>query len=647
MSINSPSIGPAPLKSQVDTAFELIGKALPGYRPRPQQLQYAHAVADAFRDNARLVIEGPCGVGKSFGALLPAILSGRKVLYVTASLALQDQIVDKDLPFLQKHIRPFKFALVKGRSNYLCINEAAKMEVELAVVGTPAERALGVWSRLTLVGDRKEAPTNDHAAWRKFSVSSDECLGDQCEHRHKCFALKVLAEAQQADIVVANYHLLFAHLKVAQATGGNVQVLPRYDAIILDECHEAAAVARSFFGFKLTAHAIRRLAQRALREGIEVQGVIDASADFFSELRKYRQSEKGPRRLKLPDPVKWALLNSELKKLAAELGSKSGVEIASNEDQVLKKLGRIVKQHVAEIEAAMTLGPLAGSPAVYYVEDVDAQATLNGRPLDVSSQVARAYPHAGPAILTSATVTIAGDFKLLVSELGTTIGFTRPTGPSGIEELPLPVRTLAVPSPFDWAKQAAVVIPEAAVSVDAAILEVVRQAKGRTLVLCTSNKRVREVREALGGCGYMVLTQGDMPLAQLVDVFRSDVSSVLVGTSSLWKGIDVVGEALSCVVIDKLPFDVWTDPLVEARREHNGDEGWKMYLADAVVRFRQGVGRLIRSESDLGIVVILDSRVIGKGYGKTFLRSLPAGMGISTDLEAVGDFLGGDTHAAE
>jgi len=145
----------------------------------------------------------------------------------------------------------------------------------------------------------------------------------------------------------------------------------------------------------------------------------------------------------------------------------------------------------------------------------------------------------------------------------------------------------------------------------------------------------------------MVLTQGDMPLAQLVDVFRSDVSSVLVGTSSLWKGIDVVGEALSCVVIDKLPFDVWTDPLVEARREHNGDEGWKMYLADAVVRFRQGVGRLIRSESDLGIVVILDSRVIGKGYGKTFLRSLPAGMGISTDLEAVGDFLGGDTHAAE
>lgn len=637
----------------ITAAFDQVGRALPGYRPRGQQLEYSRAVHDAFRDNARLVIEGPTGVGKSFGYLLPAVLSGRKTLVVTAGIQLQDQLFDKDLPFLAKHVRPFKYALVKGRSNYFCQNAAEEVETDAA--RTQDESALLAWGRHTTSGDRKESPAASPAAWRRISVSSDECLGSECGHRATCFALKALREAQEAQVVVANYHLLFAHLKVSAATGGAVSVLPAFDALVLDECHEAASIARGFFGFKLTAHAVRRLAQRAQSgyvRGEDTKDLLDASADFFSALTTKIRGLRGPVRFQAPNAIPeaaWTPLARELTEISHRLE-----DIASNDiDEphhatAARKLARTAMQHAGEIKAAMSLGELSGSPAVYYLESEEGRPALYGKPLDVSREVSRAYPTGGPTILTSATVTVAGDFAPVMRELGVKEGSKQIDGAvraDGSRPIIItnPLRTLAVESPYDWKRQAAVIVPRIAEgdtrAQDAAIAEVVRRAKGRTLVLCTSNKRVREARDALSGCGYRVLAQGDMPLAQLVDEFREDVSSVLVGTTSLWKGVDVAGEALSYLVIDKLPFDVWTDPLVEARREHLGDEGWSTYVADAVIRFRQGVGRLIRSEADRGVVVLLDARVLSKPYGKKFLRSLPSGIGFSSDLGDVDGFL--------
>ena len=291
--------------------------------------------------------------------------------------------------------------------------------------------------------------------------------------------------------------------------------------------------------------------------------------------------------------------------------------------------GRNARQHAEHIAQAMSLD--AAEPFAYFVEEQKG-AVLCGRPLDVSKHVSAILDKAECAIITSATLAAAGDFSLVAGDLG--IGEHN---------------TVVVESPFDMKRQMAVVVPkmpeparfEYRAAADSAIADAVRGAGGRTLVLCTSTAGVKSAADALAGCGFKVLRQGDMPTAMLVEEFRYDVKSVLVGTMSLWRGVDVSGEALSCVVIDKLPFDAWADPIVEALREHDGDEGWSRYLARAVMQFRQGIGRLIRSETDKGVVVVLDGRLHTKGYAAKFLKCFAPGTSFSMGVDHVGAFLGG------
>jgi ATP-dependent DNA helicase DinG len=633
----------------LDEAFDRIAMEFPGYTPRSGQLEYSRAVEQTLATNGRLIVEGPCGTGKSIGYLVPAILSGKKVLIVTEGIALQDQLIDKDLPLLARALGSFKFAAMKGRTNYLCLREHARMESQLAIEGSSVEEgAIATWGRMTTTGDRKElAVPPKGAAWAKFSVTTEDCLGQDCNHAAACFALKAGVAARSAQVVVTNYQMLYLAARVREETGGNVEILPEYEVLILDEAHAAAAIARDKFGFDLTGLAVRRIAKSVgdLERGSKVAERLQGSAaDFFSELLgfiRYTKRADPKRRITKPDVAKWsglfAAMNEAANLFDTEAGQLAGLENHASAKSY-RNQARNCRRHAAHLREAMTFE--FTEPSVYYAEEFKGQASLHGRVIDVSARIARSvFDRASSVIVTSATLaSVPGDFSLVASELG--------LGLNGVD-----YSTLAVESPFDMSAQRALVIPENVPdpkhpeyrqAADEAIREVVRHAKGRTLVLCTSNVRVKDAASALSECGHRVLQQEEMPVAALVNEFRDDKSSVLVGTMSLWKGVDVSGEALSVVVIDKIPFEAWGDPLVEALREYAGDKGWKQYMARAMVQFRQGIGRLIRSETDRGVVVLLDGRLMGVGkkpYAREFIRCVMPCRLMSRELSYVAEFL--------
>ena len=621
--------------SAVAAAFGKIAALLPGYRQRAGQLEYAEAVAKAVADGGKLLIEGPTGTGKSLGYLVPAIVSGKKVLVVTANISLQDQLIDKDLPLIARALGAFPFAILKGRGNYLCLRKSAAVE-NGGGTSVVEEGAILTWGRMTTTGDRKElpiAPTGP--AWAKFSTNTDECLGHDCEHAAKCFALRAQALAKTAQVIVANYHLLYLHAIVLAATDGEVKLLPDHDVLVLDEAHEAATIARNVFGFDLSGHAVRRLSKmvEAIDEGAPIaKRIADGAADFFAGLAAFCRAEREPRRrIRTANVVAWRPLHAALLDAAVLLGREAGEHASAGnhaDARFARNGARKASEHAANIFAAMSG---KGGEMTYFAEESRGGATLSGRPLDVAPYLSPVLSRARTTIVTSATLAAGGDFALVASELG------------------IAASEKIVASPFDLKAQMAVVIPKMPepshrdyrAAADDAIRAAVKAAGGRTLILCTSNAGVAAAAKALDGCGFRVLRQGDMPTAMLVEEFRDDVSSVLVGTTSLWRGTDVSGEALSCVVIDKLPFEAWGDPIVEALREHDGDQGWNRYLARAIVQFRQGVGRLIRNEADRGAIVVLDGRLHTKPYASKFLRSFVKGTGFSMDVTSVAKFLGG------
>lgn len=627
-----------PGASVVDLVFGSGGelsKRFAGYEPRPGQVEMARAVEFALERGEVLLVEAPTGVGKSLGYLVPAIASKKRTIVVTANIALQEQLVRKDLPTLTE-IMPeeFRFALAKGVSNYACLVAVEQAErdgvrAKLPVVDRGQwDEVLG-WLSETKSGDLSELDFEPSPTVRQWSTTtSDDCPGSKCRKSSACYSMIARAAWQTADVVVTNYHLFFIDL--ALRSKGAPGVLPDHDAVIFDEAHKAADIARDFFGFRITERAIANLA-RMLDGDPLGDKLAKSAARLFSQLRAHRDSDDYKARIKVPDVVpELEAIAPTLGEVAARLDRMAREETGNEQKHRLRQRAQRARDLAAQLDQTRRL--VAGS--VYFLGGDRDRATLESKLIDVSGVLSEElFSKERPVVLASATLAAAGsDFSLVKRELGVSR-----------------CRELTVDSPFDFSK-ATIVVPKMpdprerdyAQAVAGAVARSVLAAGGRTLALFTSWRVLNATHERLSRMSlpFSVMKQGDAPRTELVRRFREDVSSVLLGTESFWAGVDVPGEALSCVVIDRLPFTSPEDPVLDAICEAD-PKGWfhRYSLPRAILQFKQGFGRLIRSSEDRGVVVVLDNRLDTKPYGSQFYGALPDGVGYSDEFEAISETL--------
>lgn len=598
-------------------------------------------------DNKPALGEGPCGTGKSYAYCVPATLQAvehrKRTVIVTANIALQEQLVQKDLARLAEVLPwPFTYALIKGRNNYLCESKLVQIRTgEPSVLNT--DRSLSRqrdtivdWSYTTQTGDVSELDfVPDPLAWSQFASTADDCLGPKCQDRAKCWSEKARTAAGNADIVVTNYHLLFAHLVVKAATGLDV-VLPAFDHLVLDEAHEAANIAREFFGFSLSVSTFTRLAYLATDVGLAKQAsTVRSEADaLFAKLTQYRNSPRYKTRLTAPGFADV----SRLRAAVASLGQSTNVLCEDGEDPKQQAQAAVVARTCSRLVAELEEGvELRDDAKVYYLDrDAKDRAKLCGKPVEVGPILEEALFGLGCSVsMVSATLTVAGRTDYMRRKLG----------------VPDDALEGVVESPFDSATRAMLVIPplhhpahvEWAPQARAAAQQVLDTAGGRTLLLCTSLRHMKALGETLNPRGRKLLVQGEAPRPVLTRAFRADVTSTLIGCSSFWTGVDVPGESLVAVVIDKLPFPTPDDPVIDALCERNPRAFVEELVPLTALTLRQGVGRLLRAQTDYGVVVVLDSRLESAQYAHLLRKSLPA-MVRSEKLDDVGPFLAQFEH---
>lgn len=598
----------------------------PAYEARPGQVRLARAIHDALVEGRHLLGEGPCGIGKSKAYGVPAAhlaAQGKRVMIVTASIALQEQLVKKDLPALAKEMpRPFTFELMKGRGNYLCL-EQQEVADSAGLIDYDREcfHAIASWSKKTTTGDRSELLLKpSDLVWRRFSVSSDECPRRKCPAFDRCWATKARERASDAGILVTNYHLFFLNL----ASGG--QILPSADVVILDEAHEAADIAREFLGGKISEGTFKRIANDAAKRGaVELADELrEAAGRFFSKLIRFHDSGHYSKLLRWPLPFDAKELE-ELAHAYAATFPRAPLAVAA------ERAARTIVDAVA----------IKDPDCVYSIEvsgqDSNRRAALVSRYVQpgkvLTSLLWGGYQS---VVALSATLTTDGKFDFARQELGA----------------PADAREIVVETPFNFPAQAMLVVPPASelpepndpAFLDVAarrVIETIEACGGRTLGLFTSYRAVNavydRVRQHFGG-RFLILRQGDAPPSVLTQKFKDDVRSVLLGTTSFWTGIDVPGEALTGVVIDRLPFGSPDDPVTIRMGEQDRSAFARYTVPKAILTMRQGVGRLIRSQRDVGAIVLLDRRITTKGYGTRFTRSLPP-MTRAQSAAAIAPFL--------
>jgi ATP-dependent DNA helicase DinG len=635
-------------------AAELLGaegplaRALEGYELRESQLRMAELVEDALEHEGVALIEAGTGTGKTLAYLVPALRSGRKVVISTGTRTLQDQIMEHDLPALSRHLGlPVRAACMKGLANYLCRRRYRELLDGPDAEAPSVARRLPVlmdWVERSALGDRAELEeiAEDDPIWAAVQSGSDTRIGPRCSFYETCFVTEMRRRAEEAQLVVVNHHLFFADLAVRGPHGGGV--LPDYDAVIFDEAHQVEDVATLFFGVQVSEQRLARLAQDADR-AFAAAGLLDEAADrvlrtlqlsadaFFEQL----PDAGAPGRLELPPELfdgaradDYHALDAALEALEMRCVRQAGesesvAQLARRAGQLRDELGRIAEG--------------AGERHVTWSERRARGRVVGASPVDVSDVFREQVVHRVPSVvLTSATLAVGGSFDFVKRRLG----------------IDFEVDEAVLPSPFDYAAQAALYVPslpdprspayfEAAVDEIAALAQLTR---GGAFVLCTS---LRMMRRFAARCrprlrGRPIYLQGEAPKGALLERFRADGDAVLFATLSFWQGVDVPGEALRLVVMDKLPFDVPSDPLVEARckrLEEEGEAPFIRYLVpSAALTLEQGFGRLIRTGRDRGVVAVLDSRLRTKGYGKVFLRTLPPATRCDT-MEEVARFWSG------
>ncbi|MDB4953326.1 MAG: yoaA [Myxococcales bacterium] len=612
------------------------------------------AVARALADARPLIVEAGTGTGKTLAYLVPALQSGKRVVVSTGTRALQDQIARHDIPLLRTMIaRPFTAVVLKGVSNYVCRRKLAEAGARASEIEHLA--SLVEWSEHTGTGDRSEVEWLAESApqWAEVTTTPDARIGPRCPYFERCFVTQARRLAETADLILVNHHLYFADRALRAAHPG-ARVLPDHDAVVFDEAHQLEDVATEHFGARISTHKLAQLVRDAhlalsrmpLWTGRAADDVIHtverAGIALFSLIRGALIGESETR-VPLPQGLfekpdrqnAWFRLDTALEDLArtAEAESEPPPDEEADADAGARaSLNGLARRARECRDDLATIAEQRQRSHVYWGETRPTGTALSASPIDVADLVRRHIVTAGPTpIFTSATLTAAADF-----------GYTRTR--LGLDD----ADELLVPSPFDYATQAMLYVPrdlpapaEEGFSAAAAArtLELLEITHGRAFLLFTSHRALRDAAQRLASAPYPRLVQGDAPRATLVDRFRATPGAILLGTSSFWEGVDVPGDALSLVVIDKLPFSPHTDPLIAARMqacaETNREPFATIQLPAAAIALKQGFGRLIRRRDDRGIVAILDCRIVTKTYGRTFIETLPTGLPRTSSIEQV------------
>jgi ATP-dependent DNA helicase DinG len=613
-----------------------------GFHGRPQQQAMAAAIARTLDEGGVFVCEAGTGTGKTFAYLVAAVLSGKRIIISTGTKNLQEQLFHRDLPKVRDALGvPLDSALLKGRANYLCLQ---RLNVHAAAPGRlgPDVAAdlvrISGWAGRTRDGDRAELVEVPEAAaaWRFATSTADNCLGAECPHYDECHVLKARRAAQSADIVIVNHHLLFADLAIRQEGFG--ELLPGADAIIVDEAHQLPELATRFFGISVGSGQLTELARDALAAYEAEAGDVPGFPPFVRELEACLQTLIATLAPHAPR-VAWDAVRESPSVSAAADALRDALKALGEALEPLADRGRAssaVERRARELGerlALLSVGPMEGS--VRWLELGPQHLRWHGSPLEVAKLFSDWTREQGGAwILTSATLAVGGRLDAFAERLG-------------LED----ARTRVWESPFDFAHQTLCYLPPNLPEprdggfMDAfvgAVVPVIEASEGRAFVLFTSHHALRRAAGELEArLDYPLLVQGTAPRDELVRRFRTTAGAVLLGTASFWEGVDVRGEALSCVIIDKLPFAPPDDPINEARgramREAGRDPFMEHQLPQAVIALKQGVGRLIRDAADRGVVVLCDARLLSKFYGRVFIDSLPP-MPVTRDVDDVKRF---------
>jgi len=625
----------------------LLEKAMPsGYEHRPAQLEMAERVEEAFRSKQHLLVEAGTGTGKTLAYLIPAIRSGRRVVIATATKSLQEQLFTKDVPFLRKHFAPeLKVAVMKGRANFLCRHKIHQMEGQPILSGMEELdwfTQIREWEPLTETGDRAELTflPDDAELWSRMDARREACTGQKCPEFQRCFITAMHQRAAEADLIIVNHHLFFADLALRQDDFGSI--LPEYSAVVFDEAHEIEDVASDYFGRQVSNYRFEELArdtEQALRLAQQggpsllrrVVRVRQRAHDFFDGFPP--KDGRSP----FEPAAREAFLEQHRGGYDELAGALRGLEadIAALPTRVEELVA--VARRAAELRGEMAF-LLESNEAnyVYWFERRGKGVFVAATPIDVSSILQeRLFEAFDTVILTSATLTVGGRFDFLKQRLGLRTA-----------------RERILPQEFDFKRQAILYIPWRLPDVrDAAFAEKAAQeivglleiTDGRAFCLFTSYSQMNQIYDLVRERSpFPMLLQGTAPRTALLERFRTTPGAVLFATSSFWQGVDVPGSELSCVIVDRLPFAVPSDPVVAARVRALTEDGRNAFaeyqVPEAVLALKQGFGRLIRTRTDRGVLAILDNRIQRMQYGRIFMESLPE-YTLTRDIADVARFM--------
>ncbi len=617
-----------------------------GYEHRPGQLEMAEVVHDAFEGHHHAIVEAGTGTGKTLAYLLPAICSGRRVVISTATKSLQEQLYQKDIPFLQKHFAPnLKVAVMKGRANFLCrakLHQMADQPMLRGMEELDAFRQIKDWARLTETGDRAELAflPDDSELWTRLDARRDTCTGQKCPEFSQCFVTAMHQRAQEADLIIVNHHLFFADLALKQDDFG--RILPEYSAVVFDEAHEIEDVASDYFGRQISNFRFEELARDADQT---LRLLRLSSPSLLRKTQRIRERTRGffeafparEGRFPFARNEREAFLEQNREAYDAVISSLKAMETEfAALTQKPEELVRIARRSFELRQELAFLFESNEKNFVYWFERRNKGVFLAATPIDVSQILReRLFEQFDTVILTSATLTVEGRFDYIRQRLGLDHAKER-----------------ALPPEFDYKEQALFYVPKKmpdvrdpgfAARAAEEIVQLLETSQGRAFCLFTSYTQMNELYERVRTrVDFPLLLQGTAPRTALLETFKNTPGAVLFATSSFWQGVDVPGEQLSCVIVDRLPFAVPSDPIVAARvklLQEDGRNAFAEYqVPQAVLALKQGFGRLIRAKTDRGILALLDTRIQRMPYGRIFLESLP-NYRTTQDLAEAGRFL--------
>lgn len=625
----------------------ILAKNHENYEYRAGQIEMARSVFGAFEKKKHLIVEAGTGTGKTLAYLVPAVAaaleSKQRIIISTGTKNLQEQLMDKDIPFLQKVLpKKFKAAYMKGRSNYACLYRIKKAENQPILDGLDQMDyfdEIRYWARESQIGDRSELidlPEN-LSFWSRINAKSETCIGQKCPDFDPCFITRMRERAENADIVIVNHHLFFADLNVRGNQYG--KVLPDYGAVIFDEAHLIEDIASDYFGFQVSNYQLDEIGRDTDSLPITDAIAVNSLSKLVTRLSAYTEQFWTKFREGRGKEGRFPLVPNTFvrKKGADDLEPTPHGEAYFQLDNILERLEKAVAIYEEEIPEAESLVRRIRQTRfdldfivtqieknyVYWIERRGRGLFLRASPIDVSNLLQeKLFDKVETCVMTSATLSTNGKFDFIKKRLGLDEGNAN---------------TLLAPSSFDYQKQSLIYLPKSMPEPRAPefsqmaageIEKLINVTKGRAFVLSTSFYSMNALYELVSSrVDFPCFVQGSMSKAGLLEKFRETPNAVLFATSSFWQGVDVRGDQLSCVIIDKLPFAVPTDPVVAARTRFIDENGGKSFfeysVPNAVISLKQGIGRLIRSKTDTGVIALLDSRLRTKTYGREFLNSIP------------------------